>query len=155
MMLGHAEVQCALQRHDSNSAAARSQWMDASDYRTFLYPRHVLLCCLLRAGWNIVVCSVIGVGTLVLWTTWASMTSHPSVTKVWICSLGAAGAMLLEIFDFPPLLGVLDAHSLWHAATVPLTLIWWGFIADDARFRTRALAAKTRRAKAPAMKKTD
>lgn len=27
---------------------------------------------------------------------------------------------LLELADFPPIFWVFDAHSLWHASTVPL-----------------------------------
>ena len=41
----------------------------------------------------------------------------------------AAGA--LEIFDFPPVLGSLDAHALWHAATPPLTYLFYRFLAAD------------------------
>ena len=39
--------------------------------------------------------------------------------------------MLLEVLDFPPLLGVLDAHALWHAATAPLAYLFYGFIQGD------------------------
>ena len=42
-------------------------------------------------------------------------------------------AALLEIFDFPPLWGLLDAHALWHVCTVPLPSIWYAFIQEDAR----------------------
>lgn len=40
-------------------------------------------------------------------------------------------AMLLEVLDFPPILGVLDAHSLWHAATAPLAYLFYSFIECD------------------------
>ena len=30
---------------------------------------------------------------------------------------------LLELADFPPIFWIFDAHSLWHASTVPLTLL--------------------------------
>ena len=40
-------------------------------------------------------------------------------------------AAMLEIFDFPPFAGVFDAHSLWHAATVPLGFQWYSFLIDD------------------------
>jgi hypothetical protein len=36
-------------------------------------------------------------------------------------------AALLELFDFPPILGIFDAHSLWHAATAPLGIVWYRF----------------------------
>ncbi|KAJ3243929.1 Post-GPI attachment to proteins factor 3 [Chytriomyces hyalinus] len=43
-------------------------------------------------------------------------------------------AMLLEVLDFPPYLWVFDAHSLWHAATVPLGYLLYSFFLDDLRF---------------------
>lgn len=42
-------------------------------------------------------------------------------------------ATMLELLDFPPLLRALDAHALWHLATVPLTSMWYTWLADDAR----------------------
>ena len=34
----------------------------------------------------------------------------------------------------PPWRWYLDAHSLWHAATVPLGFLWYSFLSDDAYF---------------------
>ena len=31
----------------------------------------------------------------------------------------------LEVYDFPPLAGLLDAHALWHASTAPLAYFFW------------------------------
>ncbi|CAN6899681.1 unnamed protein product [Brassica oleracea] len=53
-------------------------------------------------------------------------------------------AMLLEIYVFPPYGGYFDAHSIWHLATVPLTIPWWSFIRDDAEFRTSSLLKKSK-----------
>ncbi|KAF3548137.1 hypothetical protein DY000_02009745 [Brassica cretica] len=53
-------------------------------------------------------------------------------------------AMLLEIYDFPPYGGYFDAHSIWHLATFPLTILWWSFIRDDAEFRTFSLLKKSK-----------
>lgn len=36
-----------------------------------------------------------------------------------------------ELFDFPPFLRLLDAHSLWHLSTVPLTYKWYQFLIQD------------------------
>jgi len=30
---------------------------------------------------------------------------------------------MLELADFPPIFWIFDAHSLWHASTVPLTIL--------------------------------
>ncbi|OCF42841.1 hypothetical protein I317_03318 [Kwoniella heveanensis CBS 569] len=41
------------------------------------------------------------------------------------------GAMAFELLDFAPVFRVIDAHSLWHAATIPLTIAWWHFLVED------------------------
>lgn len=41
------------------------------------------------------------------WTLW------PVGVVLWVLAV-----MSLEVLDFPPIWGVLDAHSLWHAGTV-------------------------------------
>jgi post-GPI attachment to proteins factor 3 len=35
----------------------------------------------------------------------------------------------LEIFDFSPIFDLFDAHSIWHLCTIPITLVWWRFLA--------------------------
>ena len=57
-----------------------------------------------------------------------------------ICQLWFASAALLELFDFPALWGLFDAHSLWHAATIPLGFIWsrfWYVDKEAHRIRTK------------------
>ncbi|PVU93952.1 hypothetical protein BB559_003130 [Furculomyces boomerangus] len=39
-------------------------------------------------------------------------------------------AFSLEAFDFPPLWDTFDAHSLWHAATIPITFYWYRWLID-------------------------
>ncbi|KAK0560775.1 hypothetical protein OC844_003553 [Tilletia horrida] len=43
------------------------------------------------------------------------------------------GAMSFEIFDFPPFVRAIDAHALWHLATVPLVRMWYDWLIRDAR----------------------
>ncbi len=40
-------------------------------------------------------------------------------------------ATSLELFDFPPWRRVIDAHSLWHLATVPVVVLWYRFLIRD------------------------
>ncbi|KDN39237.1 Per1-domain-containing protein [Tilletiaria anomala UBC 951] len=47
--------------------------------------------------------------------------------------LGTVAATLLELLDFPPLWRFVDAHALWHLATVPLTYAWYDWLINDAR----------------------
>lgn len=95
-------------------------------------------------GWNMKVCVVMAVVQLLSWAIWAGVTRHPSRLKLWTVVFGGALAMLLELYDFPPYMGYADAHSLWHASTVPLTYLWWSFIKDDAEFRTSTLIKKAK-----------
>lgn len=95
-------------------------------------------------GLNMKVCVVMGVTQLLLWAIWAGVTSHPARYKVWIVVFGGGLAMLLEIYDFPPIWGYVDAHAVWHATTVPLTYLWWSFIKEDALSRTEKLVTRSK-----------
>ncbi|PSS14385.1 Post-GPI attachment to proteins factor 3 like [Actinidia chinensis var. chinensis] len=95
-------------------------------------------------GWNMKVCVVMAVAQLLIWAIWAGVSRHPSRWKLWVVVVGGGLAMLLEIYDFPPYEGFVDAHALWHASTIPLTYIWWSFIEDDAKFRTSNLFKKAK-----------
>ena len=88
------------------------------------------------------VCVAMGVAQLLIWAVWGGVSGHPSRWKLWFVIVAGALAMLLEIYDFPPYEGFLDAHAVWHATTVPLTYMWWSFIKDDAEFRTDILQKK-------------
>ncbi|CAN7071161.1 unnamed protein product [Brassica oleracea var. botrytis] len=94
-------------------------------------------------GWSMIVCVAMGVAQLFLWARWAAVSRHPSNWKLWVVVIASGLAMLLEIYDFPPYGGYFDAHSIWHA-TVPLTILWWSFIRDDAEFRTSSLLKKSK-----------
>ncbi|KAL7605016.1 uncharacterized protein LOC111886158 [Lactuca sativa] len=93
-------------------------------------------------GWNMKVCVTMGVAQLLIWAIWGGITHHPSRIKLWFVIVSGALAMLLEIYDFPPYEGFIDAHAVWHATTIPLTYMWWSFIKDDAQFRTSVLLNK-------------
>lgn len=69
-----------------------------------------------------------GVVQNVLWTYFSIM-NYTKTKKTWTAWPGMIVtwlflAMSLELFDFPPWGGMLDAHSLWHLGTVGPT-IWW------------------------------
>lgn len=96
------------------------------------------------AGLNMKVCVTVGILQMVIWAVWAGVTCHPSRRKLWVVVIGGGVAMLLEIYDFPPYWGLVDAHALWHASTIPLTYQWWSFIRDDAEYTTSLLLKKTK-----------
>ncbi|KAL2610783.1 hypothetical protein R1flu_022475 [Riccia fluitans] len=97
-------------------------------------------------GLNMKVCISLGVAQLVLWSGWAVLTRHPHRFRLLFVVFGTALAMLFEVFDFPPLWDLVDAHALWHAFTVPLTVVWWSFIKDDAKWRTFTLVNRVKAA---------
>lgn len=71
---------------------------------------------------------VIGLMQNILWT-WFSVVRFRKVGMLWAAWPGMIVAwvilaMSLELFDFPPFWGMVDAHSLWHLGTVVPT-IWW------------------------------
>ena len=69
-----------------------------------------------------------GIVQNLLWTGF-SILSYQELRKSWAAWPGLIVAwivlaMSLELLDFPPLGGMIDAHSLWHLGTVGPTL-WW------------------------------
>ena len=60
----------------------------------------------------------------------ASVASRRSL-QVILLSMLAAG--MLELLDFAPLWRAIDAHCLWHLATVPITLWWYDWLIEDGR----------------------
>jgi len=53
------------------------------------------------------------------------------VGKAGVFVLITTAATALELFDFPPWRGVIDAHSLWHLATAPIVFKWYDFLVED------------------------
>ena len=54
------------------------------------------------------------------------------VNKAFVFVLFTTAATALELFDFPPWMFIVDAHSLWHLSTVPITKFWYDFLVEDA-----------------------
>jgi hypothetical protein len=95
-------------------------------------------------GYNMRVCILLGVAHSLLWLCWAHATRHPQRARLTAVVLAAHAASLLELLDFAPLAGALDAHALWHAATPAVTLAWYAFLAADARQHAAAVAKLAR-----------
>ena len=92
--------------------------------------------------------SVVVITTL-LWVGWvlhtllfvADSTQGSAKYLCLACQLWLIAASALEIFDFPPVWGVFDAHALWHAATIPLGFMWYRFWELDRPTRLAAQKA--------------
>lgn len=73
-----------------------------------------------------VVCGMIQNG-LWSWFSWRRYSKNkrgwaawPGIVVAWLLM-----SMSLELLDFPPIWGALDAHSLWHAGTIAPTVLWY------------------------------
>ena len=86
-------------------------------------------------GLNVGVCLVVGVFQQLLWCSWAVYKKHPGRKQLLTFVALINAALGLEVFDFPPIGRLLDAHALWHLCTVPLTMVWYKFVFCDAEWR--------------------
>ncbi|KAH6659953.1 PER1 protein [Truncatella angustata] len=80
---------------------------------------------------------VVGLTQNSLWT-YFSFRKYRQTHKLWAIWPGCIVAWLmmvmsLELFDFAPLWGALDAHSLWHLGTIVPTIVWYNFLVRDAQ----------------------
>lgn len=78
----------------------------------------------------------VGVVHNLLWS-WFSIDRYRSLKRTWAAWPGLIVAwiimaMSLELLDFPPWKGMVDAHSLWHLGTVLPTVGWYAFLIKDA-----------------------
>lgn len=91
---------------------------------------------------------VLGLTHNALWTLYSLPASvmafqrfraHPKsyrpkfVGKAGIFVLLTTAATALELLDFPPWKGVIDAHALWHLATAPIAFFWYDFLVQDSQ----------------------
>jgi post-GPI attachment to proteins factor 3 len=98
-------------------------------------------------SYNIIANVVLGVLHNILWLSFSLPSSlsllrrfrgRSKTYRPWYASQAARGVALstaatfLELFDFPPWWRTVDAHSLWHLATVPLAVLWYDFLINDA-----------------------
>lgn len=99
-----------------------------------LYLAHVAYLAFWRFDYtyNMAANVVVGIIQNVLWT-WFSVTRYNKSRKSWatfpgICVAWITLAMSLELFDFPPWWGMIDAHSLWHLGTVGPTCLFYKYV---------------------------
>src|SRR5579859_449836 len=75
-------------------------------------------------SYNMMANVVVGIAQNIMWIYY-SITRSQSSRGLWVWTpvfvvVYVSCAMSLEIFDFFPFADALDAHALWHAATVPM-----------------------------------
>jgi hypothetical protein len=86
-------------------------------------------------GFNMMVNVIVGCLQGIIWMAWIVQNSKK--WYAWKIRL-VVGLMIFgmsfELFDFPPVWGIFDAHSIWHLITIPVAYLFWDFIGNDARY---------------------
>ncbi|KIJ25732.1 hypothetical protein M422DRAFT_38523 [Sphaerobolus stellatus SS14] len=139
-------TQRLLVSHSQNNRSRLLTWWTA--LCTTLYLLHVLYLSLLPRfdyTYNIVANLILGILHNLLWISYSfpSRYIHPfplrtvdyrpkHAYKAVLFGLLTTAATCLELFDFPPWRGIIDAHALWHLSTSPIVLFWWSFLIEDA-----------------------
>jgi hypothetical protein len=71
----------------------------------------------------------VGIVVNILWSGF-SYVQYRRIGRTWavwpgLCVAWIIVAMSMELLDFPPWKGMVDAHSLWHLGTVVPTVLWY------------------------------
>ena len=87
-------------------------------------------------GYNMTVNVIVGAVNCLSWLVWLFREARregaePHILAGVMAIVLVAASVGLELLDFPPLMWVLDSHSLWHLATAPLPLLWFRFVVGD------------------------
>ena len=94
-------------------------------------------------GLNVMLCAAVGILQQLMWCIWALKQDHPQKQRLFLFVVLINGALCLEILDFPPVMGLLDAHALWHLCTIPLTYMWYAFAFADVEWAAQAEPQRT------------
>ncbi|KAF2086621.1 Mn2+ homeostasis protein-like protein Per1 [Saccharata proteae CBS 121410] len=104
-----------------------------------LYAAHViyLTCWSWDYTYNMAANVAVGIVQNLMWS-WFSISRYRKLKRTWAAWPGLIVAwiivaMSLELLDFPPWKGMIDAHSLWHLGTVGPTIAWYSFLVKDAQ----------------------
>lgn len=96
-----------------------------------LYVGHVAYLSLWRWDYTYNMAANVAVGVVqnILWS-WFSVKRYRKLKQRWAALPGLivawiVVAMSMELLDFPPIIGHVDAHSLWHLGTVGPTILWY------------------------------
>ena len=93
-------------------------------------------------SWNMLVIVTAGMIHNLIWIYFSfkiikssSSFKHPAPFTPIILVILTMLALSLELTEFEPLFRSIDAHSLWHAATFPLSIHWYSFLIRDAEWQ--------------------
>lgn len=97
-------------------------------------------------GYNMTFSIIIAVAYLASFTAWAFVNrKRPYMWKLIIANTIILIFAFFEVFDFPPVWSLIDAHAVWHAATPIAAYLTWSFLLDDATYSSYDLSSTIRR----------
>ena len=132
--------------YDPRRKHARALWIAACALAFISHVTYLSLLPRFDYTYNIVANSVIGFTHNFFWliyslpSSMSVFTRFPARPRVYRPRLVNQAAWLvlfttaatgLELFDFPPVRRIIDAHSLWHLATALVAPFWYQFLVED------------------------
>ncbi|GLH15920.1 Post-GPI attachment to proteins factor 3 [Gryllus bimaculatus] len=87
-------------------------------------------------SYNMLANVAVGAVTTLGWLMWASLVRKQQ-PYVWRCaafSVLTGLCVCFEVIDFPPILWIVDAHSLFHLSTAGLPILFYRFLIDDCKY---------------------
>jgi hypothetical protein len=88
--------------------------------------------------WHVDSCITLASVGSAFWLLAMYRNRHRPHSKYIVIALGLMAAFVnFEIFDFPPVLGHFDGHSIWHACAIIISYMWNKFIVADAIYDNR------------------
>eukprot|EP01104_Vermistella_antarctica_P014736 TRINITY_DN468_c2_g1_i2.p1 TRINITY_DN468_c2_g1~~TRINITY_DN468_c2_g1_i2.p1 ORF type:complete len:384 (+),score=36.63 TRINITY_DN468_c2_g1_i2:160-1311(+) len=96
-------------------------------------------------GYNVMVVGALIAVHFLLWVWWACTVEDAPHRWVILQTLGILFVLVpLEIRDFPPVWGYVDAHCLWHGGMIAVGLLWTRFLIADATIGVASSCSRVR-----------
>lgn len=104
-----------------------------------IYHENYLLSDRIDYQYNMKINLMLGICSTLFWMIWCSIRFRKYKCRHLIkCIIGLMLMNLFlafEIYDFPPIHFIFDAHSIFHFLTIFLPFIWYSFLIDEFKFR--------------------
>ncbi|KAK6618349.1 hypothetical protein RUM44_002801 [Polyplax serrata] len=87
-------------------------------------------------SYNMKLSCLLGGLTAVAWIFWSCLHFQKQyfVWKIGVFGLLVFATAFLELMDFPPILWMIDAHSLWHGSSIIVNIFFFLFVIDDCQY---------------------
>jgi len=85
-------------------------------------------------GYNMKVIVFFGIANGLIWLIWCYFTRHSYIWKNIVTQIAMWSLSIFEVKDFPPILGYVDPHAIWHLGVIIIGLFWFQFMVADASY---------------------